>query len=243
MNTMNYAQTMDFLSGTLKFGSQLGLKSIGELLDVMGNPQNSLKFIHVAGTNGKGSTSSYISSTLISAGYRVGLYISPYVEEFTERIQVNGNKIDKDELCKIASFVKICIEKMVSEGKDHPTEFEIVTAIGFEYFKRQKCDFVVLEVGLGGRFDATNIISKSLISIITLIGYDHMEYLGNTIPEICYEKCGIIKENGIVVSYPLQPDEATPVILRNAQEKNAKLYTPNIENLVIIKEYHEKFRI
>lgn len=230
---MTYDEAIKYIHSTLKFGSVLGLETISYLLSKMQNPQDKLKFIHIAGTNGKGSTSNYIASVLKNAGYKVGLYISPFVDVFNERIQINGNYIKNDELAEITSYVKTCIDEMVFEGKNHPTEFEIVTAIAFLYYYQNNCDFVVLEVGLGGRFDATNVIKSPLASVITKIGLDHMEYLGDTISKIAFEKCGIIKENSLVVSYPLQDNDAIFVIENEANNKNSKLFMPDIKSLSI----------
>ena len=233
---MTFEQAVEYIHSTQKFGSVLGLDTISALLEKMGNPQDHLKFIHIAGTNGKGSTSSYIQSVLTCAGFQVGLYISPYVDNFSERIQMNGEYIKPDALGEITAYVKECIDSMVLNGLHHPTEFEIITAIAFEYFYRQNCDYVVLEVGLGGRFDATNVIKNPLVSVITVIDYDHMEYLGDTLAKIAYEKCGIIKENGHVVSYPFQAEEALAVMKQTCEEKHAKLFVPMADCVDIISQ-------
>lgn len=217
---MNYEQALDYIHGTYKFGSKLGLGNINYLLHLMENPHKGLKVIHVAGTNGKGSTCAYISSVLIEQGYRVGLYTSPYLEEFTERIRVNGVNIPKEELAEITAYTKEKVELMLSHGKNHPTEFEVVTAIGFEYFKRKKVDYLVLEVGLGGRGDSTNVIDDPLVSVITPIDYDHVDYLGDTLGKIAFEKAGIIKNNCPVVTYP-QKEEAMEVIEGVSRELKA----------------------
>ncbi|QZY56240.1 bifunctional folylpolyglutamate synthase/dihydrofolate synthase [Crassaminicella profunda] len=232
---MDYNKALNYIHGTYKFGSKLGLENITELLKLMGNPHEKLKVIHVAGTNGKGSTSSFIASVLKGAGYKVGLYTSPYLEEFTERIRVNGKNIPKEDLGEVTGFVKEKVEKMVSRGMNHPTEFEIVTAIGFEYFKRQKVDFLVLEVGLGGRFDASNVVKNPLVSVITPIDFDHTDYLGDTLGKIAYEKAGIIKENGFVVSFP-QQIEAMKVIEEVCSKKNGKLIKAPIDSIEILKQ-------
>lgn len=218
---MNYEQALKYIAQSNKFGIRLGLDNIGKLLELLGNPQDSLDIIHVAGTNGKGSTCSFISSILKEAGYKVGLYTSPYLETFTERIRVNGENIPEPEVGRIIELIKSKIEKMVKEGYSYPTEFEIVTAMAFYYYAEQKVDFLVLEVGLGGRYDGTNIIKKSLASVITSISLDHVNILGDTLEKIAYEKAGIIKENGTVVVYD-QSEEVKGVIKGICSEKNAK---------------------
>ncbi len=220
---MNYKEAVDFIHSTYKFGSKLGLDNITKLTELLGNPQDSYKIIHIAGTNGKGSTSNMIHDVLVSSGYKTGLFISPYLEEFTERIQINKIHIDKESLANITTLVKEKIDIMISEGFNHPTEFEVVTAIGFKYFEEQKIDFLVLEVGLGGRFDATNVIKNTLVSIITSISYDHMQYLGDTLEKIASEKSGIIKRNSKVVIYP-QSNTIKDVVKEQAKLKNSEVY-------------------
>lgn len=229
---MNYNEALSYINDKDKYGSRLGLDSIGKLLELLGNPQNDLKYIHIAGTNGKGSTASYISSALSSAGYMVGLFTSPYLESFNERMQISGQDIPDHALARITLYVKEAADKMVSEGWEHPTTFEIVTAIAFYYFKEEKTDYVVLEVGLGGRFDSTNIIEQSLISVITTLDYDHIDVLGNTMGEIAYQKAGIIKDNGLIVSYP-QGQEALNVLREVADEKNADFHLVDLDNVSI----------
>lgn len=236
---MNYQEALDYIHGTYKFGSKLGLENIKYLLGLLGNPHKKLKIIHVAGTNGKGSTSSYIHSILKEAGYKVGLYTSPYLEEFTERMRINGEDIPKEKLARITAIVKEKIEQMVREGKNHPTEFEVVTAIAFYYYAEENVDFLVLEVGLGGRLDATNVVEDPLLSVITPIGLDHTEYLGDTLDKIAYEKGGIIKENGFVLSYP-QEDEVVEVFEGLCKERNSKLFFTSFEGLEIHKSTVEE---
>lgn len=231
---MNYEQAIEFIHSTYKFGSNLGLERIKRLMELLNNPQNSYKIIHVAGTNGKGSTCSLINDVLMEAGYKTGLFISPYLEEFTERIQINKNHIDMESLSRITSLIKDKIDIMISEGYDHPTEFEVVTAIGFKYFEEQNIDFLILEVGLGGRFDATNVINKPLVSVITSISYDHMEQLGDTLEKIAFEKAGIIKEGSNVVIYP-QADNITNVIKDIAINKKAAIYEVNPQHIEKVK--------
>lgn len=238
---MNYQDAIDYIHNTHKFGMKLGLDNIKRLLMYMGNPQNNLKFIHVAGTNGKGSTCAFINSILFEAGFKVGLYTSPYLEEFEERMRINNQNIPKDKLIYYVEYIKPIIEKMVDEGYNHPTEFEIITAIAFKYFCDENVDFVVLEVGLGGRFDATNVIDSSLVSVITTIDYDHMDKLGDTLEKIAFEKAGIIKENGTVVSF-YQKDEALKVIEEVSRLKNASLTIMDL-NDIKINDFNNEYQV
>lgn len=219
---MNYEEALDFIHGTKKFGSKLGLDNIRRLLNLLGNPQKDLKCIHIAGTNGKGSTSSYIANILQEAGYKVGLFTSPYLERFNERMTIDGEDIPNDILATIVEKVKEKVELMNTEENLFPTEFEIVTAVAFEYFRKEKVDYVVLEVGLGGRLDSTNVIDSSLASVITTIDMDHVDILGDTLGKIAWEKAGIIKKNGLVISYP-QKEEALEVLQKVSKEKEAEL--------------------
>ncbi|HBB29429.1 MAG TPA: bifunctional folylpolyglutamate synthase/dihydrofolate synthase, partial [Clostridiales bacterium] len=230
---MNYEEALKYISDTYRFGSKLGLENIKKLTELLGNPQDKYKIIHIAGTNGKGSTSNMIHDVLVASGYKVGLFISPYLQEFTERIQINKNHIDKESLGRITALVKEKVEIMVKEGYNHPTEFEIVAAIGFKYFEEQNIDFLALEVGLGGRFDATNAISTSLVSVITSISYDHTEYLGDTLEKIAFEKAGIIKENNDVVIYP-QEQNIIDVICEQAKLKNSRVHLTNKDNIQLL---------
>ncbi|RDW19754.1 bifunctional folylpolyglutamate synthase/dihydrofolate synthase [Oceanobacillus chungangensis] len=213
---MNYEESLAFIHGRQYKGMKLGLDNITKLMELLGNPQNKLKFIHIAGTNGKGSTASFINQVLIKAGYKTGLFTSPYLERFNERIKINNQDVPDNQLSDITNLIKTKIDEM----EDKPTEFEIVTAIAFQYFYEQQCDVVVLEVGLGGRFDSTNVIEKPLLSVITSIGLDHQAFLGNTLAEIAFEKAGIIKENSQVLLYP-QTSEVEAVIHRVAAERNS----------------------
>ncbi len=230
---MNYDEALKYISDTYKFGSKLGLDNIKKLTELLGNPQDKYKIIHIAGTNGKGSTSNMIHDVLMASNYKVGLFISPYLQEFTERIQINKKHIDKESLARITDLVKEKIDIMLKEGYNHPTEFEIVTAIGFKYFEEQNIDFLVLEVGLGGRFDATNAIRNSLVSVITSISYDHTEYLGDTLEKIAFEKAGIIKENSDVVVYP-QEKNIVDVIAEQVKLKNSELHLTSKDNISLI---------
>lgn len=215
---MTYDEAISYIHSVSWLGSRPGLERIGELCTLLGNPQNSLKFIHVAGTNGKGSFSSMISSVLISSGMTVGTFTSPYVYSFNERFSVNGEPISNDELADIIEYVKPYADSM----QNSPTEFELITAAGFEYFKRKGCDIVVLEAGMGGRLDSTNIITSSVLSVITGIALDHMTFLGNTTTAIAAEKAGIIKKGCPVLCGKLDGG-AADVIKNRAKEVNAPI--------------------
>ena len=188
---MTYEQALDYIHSVCWKGSRPGLSRITELMEKLGNVQNHLKFIHVAGTNGKGSTSAMLASTLQRAGYRTGLFTSPFIVRFNERMRIDGVDIDDQELADITEYIKPFAESMA----DVPTEFELITAIALLYFERNGCDYVVLECGMGGRLDSTNIISPEcvVLSIITGIAMDHTAFLGDTAEKIAAEKAGIIK--------------------------------------------------
>ena len=198
---MNINEALQYIHAVCWKGSIPGLSRIDALLEKMGRPEQQLKFIHVAGTNGKGSTCAMLSSILRQAGYKTGLYTSPYVISFNERIQINGENISDEDLCRITEAVKPLADSM----EDKPTEFELVTAIGFAYFAREHCDVVVCEVGLGGEFDATNVILPPEAAVICNIGLDHTEVLGDTLEKIAAAKAGIIKPGCDVVCYREQP--------------------------------------
>ena len=204
---MDYKETLDYINSVRRNVWKLGLSRTRELLHMLGDPQDELRFIHIGGTNGKGSTSAMIESVLRAAGYRTGLFPSPYIEEFRERIRVSGENISEEDLCRLTELVKSKADTM----EDEPSHFEIVTAIGMLYFHEKKCDIVVLEVGLGGEFDASNVIKAPEAAVLTNIGYDHMDYLGDTLEEIARTKAGIIKSYSPVVMYPNTP-EVTDVI-------------------------------
>lgn len=209
-----------------------GLTRIEKLLEYLGNPQEALKFVHVAGTNGKGSTCAYLASILQAAGYKTGLFTSPYIETFEERIRINGENIPLDDLREITEAVRDAAARVEQEVGEHPTEFELMTAVALEYFYRQQCDIVVLEVGLGGRLDSTNIIPTSEVSVIARIGLDHTNVLGKTLAEIASEKAGIIRAHGTVVNYPQAP-EAEAVILAEAARQQATIAEPDFAALQV----------
>ncbi|MBR4282261.1 MAG: bifunctional folylpolyglutamate synthase/dihydrofolate synthase [Clostridia bacterium] len=216
---MNYSEALDYTHSLLKFGIKPGLERVSRLLSRLGNPQKECKFVHVAGTNGKGSTCAMISSILRESGKKTGLFISPYIVDFRERIQIDGEYISEEDFANIADKVK----DVIDSGEESPTEFEFITAVAFLYFKEKNCDVVVLETGLGGRFDSTNVIDTPLCSVIASISLDHVDILGDTLEKIAEEKCGIIKENGVTVTSPLQKDEALEVIARHCAKKNNTL--------------------
>lgn len=232
---MNCNEAIEFIHSLEKFGINPGLERIRALCNLLGNPQKKLKVIHVAGTNGKGSTSTMISNILRKSGYNTGLFISPYVTDFRERIQYNGNMIDKYDLAECVEKVKTAID-VLNETGINPTEFEALTAAAFVYFEMKKCDFVVLEVGLGGRLDSTNVIEAPYASVITSISLDHTAILGDTIEEIAKEKCGIIKFGAETVLYPFQDDLVFPIVEKTCKDKCNDLRIPDISRLSIIEE-------
>lgn len=217
---MDIKEAMEFITGTQKFGQNLGLARMECMLEKLGNPHLDLKVIHIAGTNGKGSVAAIISQVLLKQGYRVGLYTSPYIEKFNERIQIDRVNISDEDLARHTQTVKGAVEACVRDGLEHPTEFEIITTIMFLYFKEQAPDFCVIEVGLGGDLDSTNVVVP-MLSVITSISYDHMNVLGNTLTDIARAKAGIIK-TAPVVSYPQEP-EAALVLRDKARQTGADL--------------------
>ncbi len=209
---MKYEETMEYMECKVnKLGSVPGLDSIRELLKRMGNPQDNLHFIHVAGTNGKGSVSTLIANALTANGYKVGRYISPVISDYRERIQVNNRMISKSAVADGLSTIFDICTAMEKEGLSHPTAFEIETALGFQYFTDKKCDFVVLETGMGGTLDATNIIENTKLCVFVSISMDHMAFLGDTLAEIATNKAGILKKGCKAVSAP-QSEEVLNVL-------------------------------
>lgn len=223
---MNITEVLDYIHSVCWKGMMPGLQRITALLEKMGNPHKDLKFIHIAGTNGKGSTAAMTASILRKAGYCTGLYTSPYIYQFGERIQVNGELISDEELIDIVEYVKPLADTM----NETPTEFELITAIAFEHFKRKGCDIIVLEVGLGGLLDATNVIDCPEVAVITNIGLDHTDILGHTLEEIAFNKAGIIKENGHAVIYRGTAG-VEAVFEKTCTEKNTKLKKANFAGL------------
>lgn len=228
-----YIRSLSYIHSLLKFGTRPGLERVSALLDELGRPQDKLKFVHVAGTNGKGSFCTMMSEILKSAGYKTGLFTSPYVFDFRERIQINGEMIGKEELCEITAQVKAAAEK-IAERDLQPTEFEFITAAALKYFADKNCDVVVLEVGLGGRLDSTNIIKTPLISAIMSISLDHMAVLGDTVEAIAAEKSGIIKENGVTVCFSRQDERAEKIIRKTAEEKGNRYIKSSPEDIKVL---------
>ena len=223
---MNYDEAMSYIHKVGNFGSNYGLERTYKLLELLGNPHKKGKFIHIAGTNGKGSTTAILVELLKEKGYKVGMYTSPFLEEFEERIQINGVNIPKSILAKLITRIKAAVDKVIEKGYNHPTEFEIITCLMFLYFAEENIDYGVIEVGLGGRLDSTNVITP-ILSIITSISFDHMNLLGNTLGEIAKEKAGIIKAGVPVVIYP-QEEEALKSIKEKCLESKSKLIVTDI---------------
>ena len=236
---MKYEEAMEYIEECNTLGSVLGLESMERLMKVLHNPQEQLTFIHVAGTNGKGSVSSFVASVLKQAGYKVGRYISPTIFTYRERFQINDKMISKKELGELMEQVKEACGYIVSDGHPHPTSFEIETALSFLYFVKKECDVVVLETGMGGRLDATNIIPAEKLCVLTSISMDHMQFLGETLTEIATEKCGIIKEGTTVISTE-QSEEAMNVVERTCALKKADLVVADSSKVTKVKQGLEK---
>jgi len=218
---LNYQEALDYLANLAKFGFNFGLGRIQELLKRLDNPHLALKVIHIGGTNGKGSTTAMLSAILQEGGYRVGAFTSPHLKSYTERYRINGAEISGEQVAVLIDELRPHLEAMVAEGFEHPTEFEVGTALAFLYFNREKVDFLVVEVGMGGAIDSTNVV-KPLLSIITNVSMDHMDYLGHTIEEITRVKAGIIKPGTPVVT--AAGGEALEVIESVCLDKKSPLY-------------------
>jgi len=216
---MNYTQAVAFLYGLGESRVKLRLEHTRELLSMLGNPESKLRFVHVAGTNGKGSVCAMVSSVLRSEGYRTGLFISPHLNRFEERISVDGAFIGEDEVVALVKRIKPLVEEMIDSGMG-PTFFEVVTAMALSYFAEKKADIVVLEVGLGGRLDATNVV-EPIVSVITNVALDHQRLLGNSIEEIAGEKAGIVKRGGILVTGA--EGNSLEIIKRECAKNNSEL--------------------
>lgn len=232
---MNYSEAREYLKNVNKLGSILGLNTIKELLKRLGNPQNELKVVHIAGTNGKGSIMTFVQNILMESGYKVGRYCSPAVFNEREIIRINDEYISEEQSADLLTRIKEKCDSMYSEGLPHPTSFEIETAEALMFFKEQNCDIALIECGMGGETDATNVFEKVLCSIIATISLDHTQFLGSTIEEITKVKSGIIKENCPVVMSK-QTGEAESVIKKVCKQNNSKLIIPteqDFENVEI----------
>lgn len=224
---MDKTGAIDYINNVTWRESRLGLSRVVALLERIGNPQDALRYVHVAGTNGKGSVCAMLASVLTAAGYKTGLFTSPFITRFNERIQVDGEEISDADLATVTDYIRGEADAM----EDHPTEFELVSVLAFEYFRRAGCDIVVLEVGLGGRLDATNVIQTPEAAVITAIDYDHTAELGNTLEAIAGEKGGIIKPGGDVVLYPQQPGPER-IIEELCQTQSARLHKVDLGPIV-----------
>lgn len=224
---MTYSEALEYLHSYGRLSPTVDLHRIKTLLEGLGNPQNHLKFLHIAGTNGKGSTAAFCASALQEAGYKTGLFISPYVVRFTERIQINGKYIPEELFAAVMEKVK----EVAEAYPDNYVEFELLTAAAMEWFFRNGCDIVVLEAGIGGRLDATNAVMTTVVSVITSVSFDHTELLGDTLEKIALEKAQIIKSGGSVVVYPEQADEVFAAIRETAEKKRAEVIIPDLMRL------------
>lgn len=238
---MNYQQAMEYIEQISQSGSVYGLETMQELCRRLGNPQDDLQFVHIAGTNGKGSVLSFVSSVLICAGYRTGCYISPVIRDYRERVQVNGRKISQRAVAQLLTRIREACREMTQEGRAQPTAFEIETALAFLYFKQTGCQIVVLETGLGGRLDATNVIRNTLAAVFTSISMDHTALLGDSLEKIASEKAGIIKQGCLIITAPQEPEVWE--ILKRAAEKEGqggRVYSPDMEKTKRIRYGLEK---
>ena len=225
---MNYTEALEYIHGVSWTFCKPGLERITALCEALGNPQDSLRFVHVAGTNGKGSFCSMISSALTEAGLKVGLYTSPYILEFNERMRIGDTSIPNDTLARLTEKIKPIADAM----SDKPTEFELITAIALDYFREEQVDVVILECGMGGRLDSTNVISTPVLSVITGIALDHTAFLGDTVAAIAKEKAGIIKK-GVPVLYGGDDDEAAAVIKTKAEAQGSAYHRTDYSKLAI----------
>lgn len=239
--SVTYKEARVYLDELSKYGSVLGLDAIRGLLRELGNPQDDLRFIHIAGTNGKGSVLAYTSTILSEAGYRIGRYVSPTVVSYRERIQVDGEMISKHAFAEETEKVQDAIVRLKEAGKQLPTVFEAETAIAFLYYKRMKCDFVVLESGLGGMEDATNVVKNTVYVVFSPISMDHIGVIGNTLSEIAENKAGIIKPGCIVVSAP-QKQEVREILEQKARQFGCPIIYAEPEKAVVLEEDYRGMR-
>lgn len=240
---MTYEQAIEYIMSRRKFQKSSSHERIRRLLELLGSPHDKLRFVHVAGTNGKGSVSTALSCIMTGSGYRTGLFTSPYIIKFNERIKVDGEFIPDEEVAQITAQIKEKTDLMESEDL-HPTVFEVTTALAMVYFEKAKCDIVILEAGIGGKNDSTNVINDKLLSVFTSISLDHTEMLGPTVRDIAAEKCGIILKGTPTVSYPFrsgnadflaQNPDAAEVITDCCRKKGSELTVPDTDKLTVIK--------
>ncbi len=231
---MTYRQALRYINSLSKFGIKPGLERIQILLEMLSLPQKNLKFVHVAGTNAKGSVCTFVSSILKSAGFKTGLFISPFVLDFREQFQIDDTIISEKDFVDVFEYIMPFVKKMPKNGINL-TQFELITAMAILWFWRENCDIVVLETGLGGRLDATNVVENVICSVITSISYDHTNILGESISQIAAEKAGILKQNGTLVLYPTQDPQALCVVKETAMRLKNKVLTPDLTNLSNVK--------
>ncbi len=231
---MDYLTARGYIDEAHRFGGEMGLAAITRLLHLLGDPQDSLQFIHIAGTNGKGSVGAYMGFVLAEAGYRVGRFISPTLYDYRERIQINGTYISESDFGTYMDPVVTALEQMKAEQSPLPSPFEIETALSFLYYKEKVCDLVLLECGMGGKTDATNVIQNTVLAVLTSISMDHMEYLGDTIGKIAAQKAGIIKPRAVVVT-TLQQPEAALAIERACQTEHNRLLVSDPAEAKVLK--------
>lgn len=229
---MTYQESVNYIHSFTRFGSQLGLERMAKLLELMGNPHKKLKFVHIAGTNGKGSTAQFSTRILRKAGLKVGTYISPFVVNFRERFQINNKMISENEFLSLVELITPIVKQLADKGMQ-VTEFEAITAIAIQFFSQNHVDIVCLEVGIGGRFDATNVIDTPEVAVLTSISLDHVDILGDTIEQIAGEKAGIIKPHTSVVTYPLQEPDAIAVFMERCAQTQSTLLLPNPNAIAI----------
>ena len=232
---MNYQECRAYIDDSAKYGSVLGLDNMREMLDRLGNPQDAVPYVHVAGTNGKGSVIAYLYTTLTRAGYKVGRYISPTLYSYRERLEIAGEKISQEDFAKYVTEISRSIDQMTAVGMNHPTPFEIETAAAFLYFKEENCDLVLLETGMGGNLDATNIVKNTKLAVLVSISMDHMSFLGNTLGEIAEKKAGIIKPGCRVVTTKQKP-EAAQVIADTCNKLHVPCVVSDSDEAVLEKE-------
>ena len=232
---MNYQECRAYIDDSAKYGSVLGLDNMREMLDRLGNPQDAVPYVHVAGTNGKGSVIAYLYTTLTRVGYKVGRYISPTLYSYRERLEIAGEKISQEDFAKYVTEISRSIDQMTAVGMNHPTPFEIETAAAFLYFKEENCDLVLLETGMGGNLDATNIVKNTKLAVLVSISMDHMSFLGNTLGEIAEKKAGIIKPGCRVVTTKQKP-EAAQVIADTCNKLHVPCVVSDPDEAVLEKE-------